>query len=95
MANEGRWTDNEQPLTAAEGRTVLSMLEQAEVAIVARLLPSQGFEVRGGGAAGAGAGAERGEAEAGAGEEVNISRRGRGRFGNRSLFFVCFAGLSS
>ena len=41
MANEGRWTDNGQPLTAAEGRTVLPILEQVEQAIVTRLLPSQ------------------------------------------------------
>lgn len=41
MANEGRWTDNGQPLTAAEGRTVLPMLEQVQEAIVTRLLPSQ------------------------------------------------------
>lgn len=39
MANEGRWTDNGQPLTAAEGRTVLPMLEQVEQAVGARLLP--------------------------------------------------------
>lgn len=40
MANEGRWTDNGQPLTAAEGRTVLPMLEQVEQAVIARLIPS-------------------------------------------------------
>ncbi|CAM9634862.1 unnamed protein product, partial [Sphacelaria rigidula] len=40
MANEGRWTDNGQPLTAAEGRTVLPMLDQVELAVAARLLPA-------------------------------------------------------
>ena len=41
LLNEGRWTDNGQPLTQAEGRTVLPLLDQVEQAIVARLLPSR------------------------------------------------------
>lgn len=40
MTNEGRWTDNGQPLTVAEGRTVIPMLEQVERAVTARLMPS-------------------------------------------------------
>lgn len=65
MANEGRWTDNGQPLTAAEGRTVLPLLDQVEQAIVARLLPSQAVvhegarRADGGASAGAGEGGAR------------------------------------
>lgn len=57
MANEGRWTDNGQPLTPAEGRTVMPMLDQVEQAIVARLLPSQTFDPTAPGGDGAQAGA--------------------------------------
>lgn len=68
MANEGRWTDNGQPLTLAEGRTVLPMLDQAEQAIAARLLPSEAFDDGGGGGDGeAAAAAARPGAGAGAG----------------------------
>lgn len=52
MANEGRWTDNGQPLTPAEGRTVMPMMDQMEQAIVARLIPSQAVERTGAAAAG-------------------------------------------
>lgn len=65
MVNEGRWTDNGQPLTAAEGRTVMPMLEQVEQAVVARLLPSQALDggVAGAGAATAGSGVRNEEAK--------------------------------
>lgn len=72
MSNEGRWTDNGQPLTPAEGRTVMPMMNQVEQAIVARLLPSQAVEHAGAGAADAGAAANAG---AGAGA-VEVSKRG-------------------
>lgn len=81
MANEGRWTDNGQPLTAAEGRTVTPMLEQAEQAIVARLLRSQAFEDPSS-ATGAGGVGEEKEGEEGKEEQVSngamFCRRGGG-----------------
>lgn len=74
MVNEGRWTDNGQPLTAAEGRTVTPMLEQVEQAIVARLLRSQAFEDPSAtGAEGAGEEKEEGKAEQ-VSDEVLFSR---------------------
>lgn len=83
MANEGRWTDNGQPLTAAEGRTVLPMLDQVEQAIVARLLPSPAVDRTrrpGGGAGGDGGGGGIG------GEEVrNTQAGGVGGGGRRFL----------
>lgn len=71
MANEGRWTDNGQPLTGAESRTVMPMLEQVEQAVTARLIPSQPPDVGDGGD-------ERGGRGGGSSDEVSRSGAGAG-----------------
>ncbi len=93
MSNAGRWTDNGQPLTLTEGRTVMDQVEQA---IVARLRPSQAAAASAEGAAAgaapaAGRPGEGGAAAGGGGGAGEVRPTGRRNpAGGRRLFFWQF-----